>query len=195
MTTTKLLTVAVVGLLLLNLGLVGFLLWQPNKQTGPGGPPPAGPQRLIIERLHLDAEQQAGYDKLVSQHRQQTHQLNNRGIELYRRYYQLLKINKPEETQLLQFSREIADNQQLIATLNFKHFSDLKAICRADQQADFIKLVDDLSELFGKQPRPATGSNGSDGPRPGAGNGFPPPPGGENSPPPGGPPENFRHKP
>lgn len=63
MNRTKLLTIAVIGLLLLNLGVLGmmFLSKPPHPPMPPemhGGPRPDGPKQIIIDRLHLDAAQQ-----------------------------------------------------------------------------------------------------------------------------------------
>ena len=65
---TKLLTIAVVGLLLLNLCTLTFLfLQQPI-----GKPPrPPKPDVFIIEKLQLDAQQQAQYQTMVKTHQQQ----------------------------------------------------------------------------------------------------------------------------
>lgn len=164
MTTTKLLTIAVVALLILNMGLVAVLFWKPTQN----GPSDGGPKTVISRRLHFDTSQQEQYDKLVDEHRHQTRQLNQAGVRLYRQYYQLLKTNQPDTVRSARFSQEIAANQRAIAELNFAHFSALKALCRPDQQADFTRLVDDLTELFGRNPRPNR-------------RGSPPP----------GPPENF----
>src|SRR6185436_8838903 len=66
----KLLTIAVIGLLAINLGVLGFLfLRKPPMHEGPGGPPEDRPKKIIIERLHFDKEQTAQYEQLISHHR------------------------------------------------------------------------------------------------------------------------------
>ena len=68
---TKLLTVAVIGLLVLNLGTLGFLVL-----SGPHGhrPPRDGepkPQQIISEKLHFDENQKQEYSKLIEGHKSQ----------------------------------------------------------------------------------------------------------------------------
>ncbi|QMW02036.1 periplasmic heavy metal sensor [Spirosoma foliorum] len=179
---TKLLTLAVLGLLLVNLLTIGFLIFRsdqsPHKDQMQGPQPDdKGPSRLIIARLHFDEQQQKQYLDLVRQHKQQTMQLNTKSIRLFQSYYGLLTQVHPDSTKS-SLVRQIADVQQQIAELNFSHFQQIKSLCRSDQQADFAKLVTDLARLFGQRQRPPH-SHGEGPPddRPGGPpENFPPPP-------------------
>jgi Spy/CpxP family protein refolding chaperone len=155
---TKLLTLASIGLLLLNLLTIGFLVLKPGQAVRPGhppGPPGAeGPIAVIIERLQLDATQQAQYQQLVREHQHQARVLHEQSAQLFRDYYGLLESNHPDSAQATTLSQQIATNQQNMAQLNFTHFSQIKALCRPDQLANFNRLVSDLAKLFGQQPRP-----------------------------------------
>ncbi|MCX6214484.1 periplasmic heavy metal sensor [Spirosoma sp.] len=165
---TKLLTFAVVGLLLLNLLTVGFLFFKPE-QGPPGRPGAEGPAAVIIERLHLDASQQVRYRQLVKEHQEHTHTLNQKTAQLYRTYYGLLETPTYDARRANSLSQQIADNQRSIAQLNFDHFTQIKSLCRPDQQEDFNRLVSDLARLFGRQQRPlGQGRPGMGGPPPGA---------------------------
>ncbi|MEZ0485140.1 periplasmic heavy metal sensor [Fibrella aquatica] len=154
---TKLLTIAVIGLLLLNLITIGFLVFRPGilRRDGLGDSRPGeGPSRIIIERLQFDAGQQEQYRHLIRAHQQQTRVLTQQSILLHQAYYSLLDAEKPDSEQATSLSRQIGQNQQAQAQLNFSHFDDIKALCRPEQQANFRKLVSELSQLFGKQQRP-----------------------------------------
>lgn len=178
---TKLLTIAVIGLLLLNLLTIGYLVFRPvtgprpERNRPPGEPEPA---TIIIERLHFDAGQQQRYQQLIARHRQQTRLLGEQSAQLYRAYYGLLTEAQPDTVQTNAFSQQIARNQRAQAQLNFAHFNDIKQLCRGSQLADFRELVGDLSRLFGRQPRvPRPDRNGPPGDRPeGAPDNLPPHP-------------------
>jgi Spy/CpxP family protein refolding chaperone len=156
---TKLLTFAVVGLLVLNLATLGFIWLKPDRPPRPeqpgGRPPVDGPARLVIERLHFDEQQQRQYLQLVAQHQQQIRTLNGQLIRLYTSYYDLLKAAQIDTIQANTLSQQIAANQQTIAKVNLAHFGQLKALCRTDQRGDFNRMVDDLAELFGRLVRPS----------------------------------------
>ncbi|MBO0947816.1 periplasmic heavy metal sensor [Fibrella forsythiae] len=154
---TKLLTIAVIGLLLLNLVTIGFLVLRPGKPGGrPEDGPPGGegPSRIIIERLHFDDNQQERYQTLIEAHRAQTRELASQSVHLYRDYYGLLENDQPDTAQITSLNRQIGQNQREQAQLNFDHFNDIKQLCRPDQQAAFRQLVSELSRLFGRQQRP-----------------------------------------
>lgn len=157
---TKLLSLAVIGLLLLNIGTIGYLMLRgghPPHSDRPPGPPDSleeGPARIIIERLQLDDTQTRLYHELIKEHRQQTRQLNDQSAGLYRAYYRLLEAPRPDTTQAAALSRQIANNQRTLAQVNFRHFAQLKALCRPDQLPAFTALLNDLTDLFNRPPHP-----------------------------------------
>lgn len=165
MNQTRLLTWAVVGLLLLNLGTLGYLALRPHglHPPGPGHPgmpPPGSPATLIIDRLHFDEGQQARYRRLVRQHQQASAQLAEASTSLYQRYYKLLSQAWPDTAATQLLSRQIAANQQAVAELNFTHFAQIRALCRPDQLPAFVRLLDDLTQLFRDQPGIGRGRRG-----------------------------------
>lgn len=172
---TKLLTFAVIGLFLLNILTIAFLVLKPERSSHPGPPRNQEPSQVIIERLHFDEPQQKQYRTLIQLHQEQVKRLNEQSIQLYRSYYSLLTADRPDTVQAMALSQQIGATQRRLAEVNFAHFNQIKALCHPDQQANFVQLVDELSQLFGRQQRP---------PRP---DGDGPPPGRH----PDGPPENF----
>lgn len=156
---TKLLTITVIGLLLLNLLTIGFLILKPGPpaRADQWYDPPRegrGPARVIIQRLHFDEQQQLQYLEMGRQHHQQIEHLNAESVQLFQAYYSLLPSARPDSAKANALVRQIADNQRQLAELNFAHFQQIKALCRPSQQADFTKLVADLARLFGKPQRP-----------------------------------------
>ncbi|MEZ0542096.1 periplasmic heavy metal sensor [Fibrella arboris] len=179
---TKLLTIAVVGLLLLNLVTLCVLVVRPENRPflnrPPDRPEPEGPARIIVERLHLDPQQQQQYQELVQAHRKQMRGLTAESVTLVQAYYQLLEADQPNRLLADSLNQQIARNQRGQAQLNFAHFRAIKALCRPDQRADFKQLIGDLSQLFGRQPQ-APDRNSPPGPgRPpeGRAGNFPPRP-------------------
>ncbi|WP_051054130.1 periplasmic heavy metal sensor [Fibrella aestuarina] len=157
MNQTRLLTWAVAGLLLLNLGTLGYLALRPRglhppRPGTPGGPPPDGPATLIIDRLQFDEGQQARYRTLVRQHQQASARLAEASTNLYQRYYKLLSQAQPDTAAAQALSSQIAANQRAVAELNFAHFAQIRALCRPDQLPAFVRLLDDLTHLFRNPP-------------------------------------------
>lgn len=151
---TKLLTYAVVALLLMNVGIIGWMVFRR---------PPHGPRRepkaVIIERLKLDAAQQDAYSRLVTAHQQAFRPLMDNGAKLRHEYFDLLKNEAINAASADSLNRLISDNQYQINQINLQHFKDIKALCNANQKAAFDSFVDEMAALFRTGP-------GSDGPPP-----------------------------
>ena len=95
MSKIKLLSIAVIGLLVLNLGIVGFLFLRkplmPHER--PNGRPPfesPGPQNEIIASLHFDSIQVRQYEILIDEHRESIKALN----EVYTKQSGMLYVTR-----------------------------------------------------------------------------------------------------
>jgi periplasmic protein CpxP/Spy len=162
MNRTKLLTIVIVCLLLLNFGTLGILFF-----SKPGGPPHGGmgpghghggPKRVIIERLHFDEAQQKQYESLIEEHHSKTDELHDASGKLHKELYSLLTEAVPDKAKADSLVIQISENQKAMDYLNFDHFQKIRAICRPEQISDFNSLALDLSGLFGpKGPPPPPG--------------------------------------
>ena len=155
MNRTKLLTIAVIGLLLLNFGILGVMFFgkssPPPMHPPHGDPKGGGPKQIIIERLHFDAAQQKEYELLVVEHRNTTDELLEASKKLHDDLFSLLKgdtLNKQQSDSLV---LEIANNQKAIEDLNFNHFNAIKKLCKGEQVGYFNELVDELGQLFSRK--------------------------------------------
>ncbi len=153
---SKLLTIAVFALLLLNLGTLGFLVFGRN-----AGMPPHGPHRepkyQIIEQLHFDKAQQQQYEKLILGHRAAISQIEDHArMAKNRLYLQLLKDQTDDQVKD-SLVDVLAAYQKQIEQTHFNHFQDIKKICRPDQLDYYYDLTQELSRIFSKPPHPRHG--------------------------------------
>jgi len=151
----KLLSFAVIGLLFLNIGIVCFLyLTRPNSNHDHD---PRKPKDIIIEKLHFDANQIKKYESFITIYRKNNDSLNVSNKEIKTLLYSQLKqpiVNNKIKDSLIQL---LTINQKRIEESNFKHFLDIKNLCRKSQIDDFNSLTEDLEKLFSnqnKKPRP-----------------------------------------
>lgn len=162
MNRNKLLTIAVLGLLVLNLGILGVLFLrkpQPpmHGEMGPPPPPGEGPKGIIIERLHLDAEQQKAFEVLITDHRAKTQAFQKATREQHDALFELLKTEPVNTVAADSIMQLISGGQKEIDHINFEHFMKIKALCKGDQVEAFNELVEDLGRLFspkGSAPPP-----------------------------------------
>lgn len=156
---TKLLTITVIGLLLLNFATLGFLFISGTKGHKPPHDIPEGrhePKEIIIERLHFDANQQKEYGQLIEWHRGEIRQLEDSIRVSKNELYMLLNDDKIDEKAKVTLINEIALFQKQIEATHFKHFEDIKKLCKPEQQVYFNELTEELGRLFyrNKPPRP-----------------------------------------
>jgi protein CpxP len=150
---TKLLTITIIGLLLINLATLGFLFLNGPK---PGGMPHEGrrqPKEIIIEKLHFDANQQKEYEKLILWHRGKIDQLDDSIRQTKNTLYSGLSesdINTKTKDSLITLLNAY---QKQVEETHFKHFEDIKKLCKPDQQEDFMALTTELSRIFAPRPR------------------------------------------
>lgn len=156
---TKLVTITIIGLLLLNFATITFLLLsgprghkRPNER--PEGRP--DPKEIIIERLHFDVNQQKEYDKIVQWHKGEIKKLDSNIRQTKNELYSQLnktKVNVKTKDSLITI---LNSYQKQVEETHFKHFEDIKKLCHQDQLDNFNELTEDLSRIFApnKPPRP-----------------------------------------
>lgn len=148
---TKLLTVAVIGLLVINVGTLGFLLLGPKGHR----PPHEGrhqPKEIITEKLHFDAAQQKEYAKLIQWHHGQIEKLDGNIREAKNELYSQLSETATNAKAKDSLIAVINLNQKQIEETHFKHFEDIKKLCHKDQLEDFNSLTQELSRIFAPKP-------------------------------------------
>ncbi len=149
---TKLLTVAVIGLLVINLGTLGFLIFGgPKDHRPPHGDRPE-PKKIIIDKLHFDGNQQKEYSKLIQWHRNEIEKLDGNIRQAKNELYSQLsqpQVNPKTKDSLI---AAINLNQKQIEATHFKHFEDIKKLCHKDQMEYFNALTEELSRIFAPKP-------------------------------------------
>lgn len=153
MSKMKLLSIAVIGLLVMNLATVSFLLLTKPPHLADGRPPveQAGPKNIIIEKLKFDSEQIAEYEKLIEQHQAKTKSLND-NIDISRNelYFTLASKNLTGNDSLMD---RIGQLQTQMELTHYDHFKAIRAICKLGQIAYFNKLTKELARFFATEKR------------------------------------------
>lgn len=154
----KLMAIAVITLLLLNVGTLGFLLFSGSNKQHP--PHPRGlegrpkPREIIIEKLHFDTNQIERYDALIAWHRQNIKAVEDDIRNSKNELYLLLNSTSVNEKVKDSLILALSNDQKRIESIHFKHFQDIKQLCTPSQLEDYEALTAELSKLFSKPPRP-----------------------------------------
>lgn len=148
MSKIKLLTIAVIGLLIVNLATVAFLLLRKPFQHPEGRPPmeQAGPKNIIIDKLHFDKEQVAQYESLIEQHQAKIKSLNDSiNIAKNELYSTLTSENFTGKDSLIE---RLGLLQKQVELTHYNHFASILAICKPDQIEAFNNLTKELAGFF-----------------------------------------------
>lgn len=145
----KFLKISVAALVVLNLGLMAFLLLgRPKHPRHPGREMGSQPKDVIIERLQFSAEQIELYDNLISKHRAEIHKLDHKLRSLKNDLYSNISNNDSiPELELVELNRL----QGQIERTHYNHFLDIKSLCEADQLVAFQDLSKELVRMFAPQ--------------------------------------------
>jgi protein CpxP len=136
-------TALIICLVLSNIMLVIFIVGKPAD----GRPDHDRPKRMVIEKLHFDEQQVADYQVLINEHRRQIRELDQQIIAFKKELYSHLS-EENNKTISDSLTTEIAKVQQRIEQVHFAHFTDIKKLCRGNQQADFEALSQELTKIF-----------------------------------------------
>lgn len=160
MSKSKLLTIAVIALFLINVITLSFFIFKAPKERGERNemPPMRSPKNIVINKLHFDKEQVANYEELIEQHLKLISEIDNKTIVLKNKLYQELS-NLDNKVVIDSLFLQIATNQTAIEKIHFNHFLDIKKLCKPEQIEDYNALTNELAEIFGKKLPPPNGKN------------------------------------
>jgi len=145
--------IVILALLLLNFGILVFI-WQ-ARYEGRLPMPPDGvgnPAQLIIERLHLDEQQQKQFDVMREAHHSKMMDIQHDSRKLHDELFDLLKADQVDTEKSNALIQQIQSLETEKEHVTFDHFAQLRAILRPDQKMAFNGLIKDLLRQMGGPP-------------------------------------------
>lgn len=151
MSKIKVLSIAVIVLILLNIGLITIFVFNkpPHPRHLEGN---KGPKMIIIERLHFNKKQITVYEDLIKEHRKKIVNKESEINSIKEELYALLATDNQTESTIL--IAKINAIEKEIEEIHFAHFLDIKKICNAEQLKDYIKLTNELAIIFTTHKKP-----------------------------------------
>lgn len=149
----KFLMVIVVGLCLINIGLMAFIFFRqppgpPDREMHgpPGMHPEDRPRHLVIQKLDFDAAQIRQYDTLIEAHRAAVRNLEDSIRAAKNELYATLNGNDGAAKDAL--LAKLGSLQQQMELIHYSHFEDIKKLCSPQQLEKFKELTADLAAYF-----------------------------------------------
>ncbi len=156
----RLLTIAVLGLLLLNMTMVGVFIFRKPPHQSPllkaaNQLPQQGHKELketVIETLKFDDDQIEKYEELIQQHRDAICQKDSLMLDLKSKLYATLADNNVAAKDAANAAIAALHNE--IEMIHYNHFEAIKAICKPEQLQAFNQLSKEFAMAFKQQHKP-----------------------------------------
>lgn len=154
MNRTKFLTVVIVLLLVINAGMLAYLLIGQNKghqrsimRRG------EGPSEYIIETLGFEGEQKQQFIELRDEHRSQMSSLKDQMSDVRDDYFDGLKTDAIDTAESQKLKTEIGRLQAEMHSITFDHFAKVRQICTPEQKKIFDGFIDEILRAMAPPPR------------------------------------------
>ena len=147
---SKLTLLLIIGLVILNLTTLGFIYFNsPSKRNHPPmDQRRMNPKEMIVTKLHFDENQKKEFEKLITWHHETIQKLDEESRNAKIALYSLLAEQNIDATKKDSLINVIATNQKAIEETHFKHFEDIKKLCKENQLEDFNNLSKELARIF-----------------------------------------------
>ena len=146
----KILTIVIIGLLVINLGTLGFL-WFHKAPIFHHEFPPFGEMRgpgemkgFLEDQLNLNDKQREEFNSLREEHHKEIMVIQDSIRTLKDRMFEQLSANPPDSLKTNSIAGAIGENQKRIELLAFGHFQKVRSICDDNQKQKFDKITKDI---------------------------------------------------
>ena len=142
----KILTIAVVLLLLVNIALVVFMIMgksrNGNKHSGGKG----DPFEMMVKELNMTEQQQKEYKQQKEEHFKNIKPLFDSVRAAKMAFFALTKEQNVSDSIINAYSQRIAEKQSIIDKLTFAHFKKVRNLFTTAQQPKFDVFVQKMMQ-------------------------------------------------
>lgn len=140
MKNVRILSIAVVLLLLTNIGLVAFMLTQ-KKKTGSKRPDGKEPSGMLVKETGMTEQQKKEYKQLKEEHLKSVRPLFDSIRAAKTAFFALIKDSTVNDSVLNLHSSRISVRQAELEKVTFAHFRKVRNIFSAEQQPKYDAFI------------------------------------------------------
>jgi hypothetical protein len=145
MKNTKILTLAVVVLLLSNIALVAFMLTAKNKK-GDKRQGRREPFEMMVKELGMTEEQQKDYKAMKEEHMKNVKPLFDSVKVAKSAFFALTKDSTATDSIINLHSLRVSEKQSALDKVTFEHFRKVRKLFTADQQPKFDSFMQKMMQ-------------------------------------------------
>lgn len=145
----------IIFLLLTNIGVLGYFLWdrnppKPDKKPAPGE---TGISAKLKNEVGFDDQQITEYRKLKEQHWATIKPMFGEMQKAKDSLYKLLSNESISDSLINATAEAIGQKQKAIDLQAFTHFKQIRSLCKPDQLAKYDSLVQRMIRKMGRPQR------------------------------------------
>lgn len=144
--TNKILTIAVVLLLITNIALVVFMMITKNKHNARYAGGKGDPSEMMAKELNMTEEQKKEHKLLKDEHLKNIKPLFDSLRAAKTAFYALVKDATVSDSMVNVYSLRISERQSAIDKLTFAHFRRIRNLFTAEQQPKFDEFVQKMMQ-------------------------------------------------
>ena len=141
MRNNKILTIAVVLLLLTNIALIAFMLTEKKGKSGGKRSGGREPFELMVKELDMTDQQQKDYKGLKEAHFKKVRPLFDSIRAAKTTFYSLIKNGQVSDSVLNAHTANITAKQAVLEKITFAHFREARNIFTAEQQPKYDSFL------------------------------------------------------
>jgi Spy/CpxP family protein refolding chaperone len=158
----RILTIAVVLLLLVNVAMLVFML-KGRSHYGGRSSGRGNPMEMMAKELKMTEQQQTEFKKLREEHFKTIGPVFDSIKTLKKSLFELVKKEDASDSTITKYSSLIAEQQAVIDKATIKHFRTTRALFTGDQQKQFDEFVEKMMQR--RMTRPGGWQHDSSGKR------------------------------
>ncbi|MBM3415423.1 MAG: periplasmic heavy metal sensor [Bacteroidetes bacterium] len=145
MKNNKLLTIAVIALLLSNIGLVAFMLTGKSSK-GDRRHGRREPFEMMVKELNMTEQQQKEYKQMKEEHMKNVRPLFDSVRAAKSAFFTLIKDSTATDSLIHVYSRRISEKQAALDKITFTHFRNVRKLFTAEQQPGFDSFMQKMMQ-------------------------------------------------
>lgn len=146
MKNTKILSIAVVLLLITNIALVAFMLMGSKKPDKNPPPDRTKPSREMVEELGMTEQQQAEFTKLKEEHFKNVKPYFDSVKAAKSAFYNLVKDPAISDSLINAFSNRVCEKQAELDKMTLNHFRQVRNIFTTEQQPKYDARIQKMMQ-------------------------------------------------
>ena len=139
--TTKILTIAVILLLLVNIAMVILMLKGKHPNDGRASHDKGGPFEMMVKELNMTEEQKTAHQKFRDEYFVAARPLFDSVRVAKQAYFALVKDANASDSLINSYASRIAEKQMVVDKLTFEHIRRVRALYNSDQQKKYDSII------------------------------------------------------